>query len=68
MVPTALLIPAAIPPGMIGTLLDPAGVLTMLAAAVAAVAIGLGVAIASDRSPRLRPVRTLQRGSVALAS
>src|SRR5574341_1365822 len=37
---------AALPPGMFGTLLEPAGVLTLAAAAVAAVAIGLGVALA----------------------
>ena len=68
MMPTAFMMPAALPPGMFGTLLEPAGVMTLLAAAVAAVAIGLGVALARERVSRTQPVAALGRPSVAVAA
>jgi len=46
MVPSALVIPAVLPPGVLGALLGSSGILTVLGAVAAVVGIGLCVAIA----------------------
>jgi hypothetical protein len=73
MVPSAFVIPAVLPPGFLGALLEPAGVLSMLAAITVAVSLGLCVAIATGRAPRAGSVhsfpaarrRTAERDAVA---
>jgi hypothetical protein len=55
--PTALMIPAALPPGLFGALVDPGTLVAGLGAVVAAVAVGLCVAIARQRPARPSRVR-----------
>ena len=59
MMPIAFTIPAALPPGVFVALFDPAAVLGALGAVVAAVSVGLCLALARERPPRpLRSVRS----------
>ena len=57
MMPTALMIPAALPPGLFGAMVDPAALVAGLGAVVAAVAVGLCVAIVRERPARPSAVR-----------
>jgi hypothetical protein len=68
MMPTAFLMPAALPPETFGTLLEPSGIVTLLAAMVAAVAVGLGAALVREHLSRTRPVAALHRPSAAFAA
>jgi hypothetical protein len=52
MMPTALMIPAALPPGFFGAMVVPGALVAGLGAVVAAVAVGLCVAIARQRPAR----------------
>ena len=56
MMPTALVIPAALPPGLFGAMVDPGTLVAGLGAVVAAVAVGLCVAIARQQPARPRRV------------
>lgn len=58
MMPTALMIPAALPPGLFGAMVDPGVLVAGLGAVVAAVAVGLCVAIARQQPVRPSNVRT----------
>ena len=61
MMPTALMIPAALPPGIFGAMIDPGTLVAGLGAIVVAVSVGLCVAIARQRPAR--PSRVLARVS-----
>jgi len=58
MMPTAIMIPAALPPGLFGALVDPGTIVTGVGAIVAAVAVGVCVAIVRERPARVPRVET----------
>jgi hypothetical protein len=58
MMPTAIMIPAALPPGLFGAMVDPGTLVAGLGAVVAAVAVGLCVAIVRERPTRARRLET----------
>lgn len=52
MMPTAIVLPAAVPPGILGVTIDPSIVMAILGGLAAAVVAGLCIAIARQSSVR----------------
>jgi hypothetical protein len=60
LMPSAFTIPAALPRGVFVALFDPAAVLGVLGAVVAAASFGLCLALARERAPRPRALRSVR--------
>lgn len=54
MIPTAIVLPAAVPPGILGVMIDPSAVMGVLAAVAVAGLAGLCVTLVRDVFPRPR--------------
>lgn len=67
MMPAAIVLPAAVPPGILGVLIDPSSVLGLLAGLAAASVVGLCVAIAREswNRPRKPTIAVVRRERIA---
>jgi hypothetical protein len=54
MFPAAIVLPAAVPPGILGVLIDPSVVMGLIAGVATAGVVGLCVTLARDAFPRRR--------------
>jgi hypothetical protein len=54
MIPTAIVLPAAVPPGILGVLIDPSAVMGLLTGITVAALAGLCVTLVRESFPRPR--------------